>query len=200
MADDTQTIEQAMKALKSETPRITDAIKNLCSILAAVDLARGDKRQPKQPPHEISMLLDIAKVVLACINAHELVSPDEWVQRHTQLESETASDRIAITQYRACHVLRALAAAVPNAKITKLFGRGFINGTRCWSDIDISSRQKLAANPKFAGSEHTITAFLDGWAKSIASERGGGDGSDEDYSGLIWAADFNAALQVQKKI
>lgn len=180
-------LEQAMATLQREKPSITEAMKNWCSILAAVELVRGDA---KQPPHEMAVLLEIAKVVLACINAHELVSPDEWGLRH-QKEGQAVT-----TQYQACH---ALAFGAKNAKLTKLYGRDFMRGTRCWVDgVATSAEEKFASSPKLVASKHTTKAFMHGWSKSISDSEGGGSNVEEDYSGLIWVEDLNAALQAKR--
>ena len=196
----------AMEALKDEQPRISDAMKNFCSVLAATDLttpktaasAPNATKREQQRPHDFKQLISIAKVVLQAINAYELLTPDAWAQAHPQGEEESGAARIeAITTYKACAALRAHAASqlgTSAPKLTKLLGRGYLRATRCWTDGVHAAAAAELARLRFP--PHTVEAFLDGWSKAVDPVQGV-DGA-EDVGGLVWAADFNAALQARR--
>lgn len=176
-------MDAAVDALQADLPRISDAAKSMCSVLAASEITRADETTP---PHELPHLLTIAKVVLKRINAHELPPPDKWAERHPQGAEESGADRIdAITRFKACAAIRFKAAGA-GAKVTKLCGRAFLRATYCWEDgVAEGARSELQGVPA-----HTVDAFLDGWGHAIA-----GDGDDAD---LVWAADFNKALEARR--
>jgi len=181
-------LDAAMEELKSDKPRITDAAKNLVAMLAAADLARGLGREDEQP-HEIASLLAIAKVVLQCVNNYVPPTPDVWAAAHPQGDDEKGSDRIeTLTHYRAAHALHSQATAA-GAKPTKLLGRSYLRATRCTDDVAARVRAECADGTRFPA--HTVSSFLDGWTQSVSAE--------DDDSALVWAADFNAALQARRE-
>ena len=199
----------AMEALKDEQPRISDAMKNFCSVLAATDLVTpktpsaanagpNATKGEQQRPHDFKQLIGIAKVVLQAINAHELLAPDAWAQRHPQGDDESGAARIeALTAYKACSALRAHAASALGTsapKLTKLLGRGYLRATRCWTDGVHAAAAAELARLRFP--PHTVDAFLDGWSKAVDPAQGL-DVAD-DVAGLVWAADFNGALQARR--
>jgi len=192
-------IDAELEALAADMPRISDAMKNWCSVLAAADLSAPSSSAAMLPPHEIGHLLEIAKHVLRCINAHHLLAPEQWALQHPQASEESAADRIAVlTRYRACHALAGKATAA-NTKVSKMLGRGFLAGTRCWPDVRAAAEAAAAA--KFP--QHTLSAFLDGWGKALESGsleklEKTDDGSDS-YATLVWAADFQAALLARRQ-
>lgn len=202
MQSEPHPLDTAMEALKAEVPRISDAIKNFCSVLAAADLvppAEGEK-QKQSPPHKMEHLLHCAKVVLKSINAYEPPSPEAWAETHPQGEEETGTARIeALTAYKASYALATSARRTEGAKVTKLLSRGYLRSTRCWSDSVGAVAADELARLRFP--PHTVKAFLDGWARAIepasATAAAAGE-SGEDLSELVWAADFSAALRVRR--
>ena len=133
-------------------------------------------------------------MALKLINAFTPLPPEQWALTHPQGEDETASDRIdLLTRYRACCALH---TTVTNAghKISKLLGRGYLRGTRLWNDV-VAAQFADAVSGKFPA--HTVAAFCDGWAKAAAADAKD-DESDSDLVSLVWAADFNAALEQRR--
>ena len=141
---DPDPLEAVAEAYRHDLPCITDAMKSLCSYLAATDLVEeaGSGRKPhvSESPsgvitvsltHELPHLLACAKAVLRQINAHTLPHPAEWAEANPQGDEESARCRIdAIANYKACHLLAAQLQATPGAKRTKLLGRRYLRTTR----------------------------------------------------------------------
>lgn len=194
---DAHPLDAAIATLTADVPRITDAMKNFCSVLAAADLT-----DDRVEPHELASLLGLAKVVLKCINAHVLATPDEWAVKHPQGDDETGAARIeSLTRYKACYALRQQLGTASGAKATKLLGRAFLRATSCWEDgVAAAVNDELAkGNHRFP--PRTVHAFLESWATAVGDGVGGGsdgDGADDGISSLVWAADFNAALQARR--
>lgn len=179
-----------MDALKIDTPRITDAMKNLAAFLAAADLT-------SDAPHEIAHLLAMAKIALRLINAHTPPPPDEWAASHPQGDDESGTDRIeAITRYRACHALHAHATGAGH-KVTKLLGRAYLRGTDLWLSgrVGDAVAAEISANASLPA--HTASAFVAAMTTAIA-----GGSSDDDrateLTELVWAQNFASALQARR--
>lgn len=197
-------LETAMDALKSDSPCITDAIKNFTSVLGGQDLVADADKTKQKKPHDMTHLMEIAKVVLKAVNAHDLASPDAWAEKHPQGDDENGGDRIAaITEFRAAHALREHALSAPGAKLTKLFGRRYLRATRIWPDGVGDATAAELARLRFP--RHTVDAFLSGWARAIEPSVGTNDAAkqpDEEadhVSELVWAPDFNAALMARRR-
>jgi hypothetical protein len=195
-------------ALKADArPCVSDAAKNFISVLSAADLvAQPDDVQRQKKPHELAHLAECAKVVLRCINAHELPTPEAWALTHPQGDEESGADRIqALAAFRACHALRAHAVAALGAeqlKLTKLVGRRYLRATRCWEDGVGDAAAAELARLRFP--PHTVSAFLDGWREALShepAESGADADADEadDALRLVWAADFGAAVRARAR-
>ena len=186
-----------MDALKADRPSITEAMKNFASVLGGQDLVADADKTKQKKPHDVNHLIEMAKVVLKCVNAHELLSPDAWAEKHPQGEDESGSDRIdSITNFRAAAALREHAISVPGAKLTKLFGRMYLRATRCWEDGVGDAAAAELARLRFP--RHTVDAFLSGWAQAI-EPAAAKTTDEEDVNELVWAADFNAVLQARRR-
>ena len=155
---DPDPLEAVAEAYRHDPPCITDAMKSLCSYLAATDLVEeaGSGRKPhvSESPggvvtvsltHELPHLLACAKAVLRQINAHTLPHPAEWAEANPQGDDESALCRIdAIANYKACHLLAAQLQATPGAKRTKLLGRRYLRTTRAsWPALRAAAESEL---------------------------------------------------------
>ena len=155
---DPDPLEAVAEAYRNDPPCITDAMKSLCSYLAATDLVEeaGSGRKPhvSESPggvvtvsltHELPHLLACAKAVLRQINAHTLPHPAEWAEANPQGDDESALCRIdAIANYKACHLLAAQLQATPGAKRTKLLGRRYLRTTRAsWPALRAAAESEL---------------------------------------------------------
>ena len=179
-------LDAALTALMDERPRISDAMKNLVSVIAAGDATGAG------PRYEMGHLLAIAKTVLKATNELALPSPSEWAEAHPQGVDEGGVSRIStLTNYKACHTLVTEIQAKAGAKVTKMLGRGLLRHTRCWEDaLRTSCASELAA---LRYPPATVEAVLDAWARSFSSEVA------EDDDLLVWAADFPQALQSRQR-
>ena len=155
---DPDPLEAVAEAYRHDPPCITDAMKSLCSYLAATDLVEeaGSGRKPhvSESPggvvtvsltHELPHLLACAKAVLRQINAHTLPHPAEWAAANPQGDDESALCRIdTIANYKACHLLAAQLQATPGAKRTKLLGRRYLRTTRAsWPALRAAAESEL---------------------------------------------------------
>lgn len=220
-------VETAMAAMQADTPRISDAMKNYCSVLAGnaagaadtafappASAASASSAPPPPPPrYELRDLLDMAKVALKAINDFELPEPAQWNVLHPQADDESGTSRMdALARYRAATLLAARcreAASAPSAtpaakaaKATKLLGRGWLRATRCWEGgaRDAAAAALGASARRFEPA--TVDAFLDGWGAAILADGGaaGGEGGGTAADAdLIWATDFNAAVLARRK-
>jgi len=190
--DDDSTVLAAAAALQGERPSISDAMKSFISVMAGGELAAApcsDKSGAPRKPHEMAHLVACAKAVLRSINAHSLPAPTEWAELHPQGPDELGSERIAaLTDYRACCLLAGQIAASSRAKRTQLFGRKFLQVSRCWPSVRAACEAELAA-ARYP--PHTVEAFLGGWEAAA--------GDDAAESELVWAIDFRAALEARQQ-
>jgi len=210
MSQQSHPMDATLKVLQSETPRISVACKNLVAVVAGQDLvpAAADGESNKKPadkkPHEMQHLLEVAKTILKCVNAYDLPTEQAWQEKHPQGEDESGSERIeAVTAYKACFTASAAvrrvqarpavttySPAAANAKITKLFGRGYLRATKCWEDgVGEACAQELA---RLRFPPHTCKAMLATFEKAIH------DTAEDGDAALIWAADFHAALHARR--
>lgn len=171
-------LEAAASRLRSAQPNISDACKNYLSLLMAGDLVgreigregQGSSAEDSSPPLDHATLMQCAKVTLRALNACTLLSEAGWQEKYPQGEEESASDRLtAVLDYRAAVLLRA-AIAKKEGKITKLFGRNFMQSTHCWEPIADQVKTELESSlPSSAAAAATIGVFLDGWSRAMAS-------------------------------
>ena len=172
-------LEAVAEAYRHDPPCITEAMKSLCSYLAATDLVEeaGSGRKPHVSEsssgvvtvsltHELPHLLSCAKVVLKQINAHTLPHPAEWAEAHPQGDDESAMTRIdAIARYKACHLLAAQLQATPGAKRTKLLGRRYLRTTSDgWGALREAAEAELEV---LHIPERTVEAFMHDWALAV---------------------------------
>merc|ERR1719424_2279112 len=137
-------LEVAAQRLRTDKPCLTDAMKNFTSAYAASALA-PDEHSPRlqQRPLDVGVLLSMARIVLKVLNAHALLSPEEWAASHPQDEDESALARIeALTNYKAASLLAQQVCAA-NAKRNKLFGRQFLLATGCWPAVRAAAQDEL---------------------------------------------------------
>lgn len=187
--------DETIASLSAEQPRMSDALKNLISIMAGQDLvppaeADGAASKPQQRrPHEMQHLLACAKVVLKTINDCALPDPSEWASAHPQGAEEAGGDRIAaLTAYKACHAMQAHAAS-QGAKVTKLLGRSYLRHTSCWADGAAAAAERELTRLRFP--QATVKAFLEGFSNSLDV--------DDDFASLVWARDFAGALDARRR-
>ena len=196
-------LELAAGALRSDTPCISAAMKNFCSVLAASDIAASsgsDGTVQQQKPHDMEHLLACARIMLRSINgqAQKLATVSQWESANPQGAEESALDRItAITNYKACHLLAGQINATAGAKHTKLLGRKFLQASGISETAREAARIDLNSQ-RFP--PHTVDAFLSGWSDAIWDQHSAAEGgaSPLEASSLVWAADFNAALKARQ--
>ena len=166
--------EAVAEAYRHDPPCITDAMKSLCSYLAATDLVEeaGSGRKPhvSESPggvvtvsltHELPHLLACAKAVLRQINAHTLPHPVEWAAANPQGDDESALCRIdAIANYKALTLTLTLSLALALAlalaptltlalALTLTLGVPPARGTaagNAWRQADQAARPPLPAH------------------------------------------------------
>lgn len=188
MSDDP--LEEAAQRLRTDKPCITDAMKNFTSAYAGQALA-PDEHSPhlQQRPPDVAVLLAIAKIVLKVLNAHALLSVEEWAASHPQDEDESAFARIeALTNYKAAFLL-AQQVAVANAKRSKLFGRQFLLATGCWPAVQAAAQDELLRQ-RYPTAD--TSAFLERWSAALTGE-------DAGLAELVWAEEFNTVLQARRE-
>lgn len=120
------------------------------------------------------------------INSYEPCTEAEWAEKYPQTDEQAGLDRLdLLAEFRVARVL-SQHGRKSGAKNTKLFGRKFLQATRCWDELRPRAAGELAALD-----EPTVTAFLEGWA-------GAASGSDPEMAALVWATDFSAAVQARR--
>lgn len=189
-------LEAAAKRIGNDKPCITDAIKNYCTCMAANGLS-SDERQ--RPP-ELGDLLAIARIVLRQINAVMLPAVEEWALAHPQGDDESALDRIEkLTRYNAAYLL-AKQCRTADTKLTKVLGRQFLLAADCWDAVRAASQAELTRQ-RYASA--LTSTFLDGWGAALTgldaiTETGQDTGQVAGLSELVWATDFQGALEVRR--
>jgi len=195
----TDPLEEAAATYRQDAPRISDAMKNWCSVLAGSQLtaAPSQSGETAKKVHSMEHLLACAKTVLRLINAHALACPHEWAEEHPQGADESALDRVtALTNYKACFLLAEQIKATPGAKVTKLTGRSFLKTTGLWITVRQVAAKELAS---LRFPPHTVEAFLSGWGDAIDGTGEQDKSSLEALSPLVWAADFGAELKARQQ-
>jgi len=200
MASDEDPLDAVLAAMMQERPCISDAMKNVVSVLASKDIVSAavvDATPPAAshttgPSHNLGHLLAIAKCILKATNEHMLLSPAEWAVAHPQGEEESGASRIdALTNYKASFALVAEARSKPGAKVTKLLGRSLLRHTRCWED---ALRERCASElAALRYPPSTVDAFLNAWGDSLWAD------ADSELQ-LVWEVDLQAALQARQRV
>ena len=80
-------------------------------------------------------------------------------------------------------------------KVSKFFGISYFHWTKCWPSIKEKTLQYIADTNKSISSDET-NIFLDIYEAAL---NGTTITAATDYSSLIWAKDFNAALHERHK-
>lgn len=211
MADESPyPIDPAMAALKADAPSISDAMKNLCSVIAAPSFVSSDDTTGSMPtPHELPHVLKVAQLVLSSINNHVLLPQHEWAELHPQGADETGAARVEmLTNYRAATLLatQITESAAKGAKLTKLFGRKFLQVSRIWEDGVREAASKELAAAVAAGTlpSGTVDAFLSKFGDAIhggSSSPSADGGDDDDTASLMWSTkgDFDKALERRRE-
>lgn len=177
---DTQLSEFVQEA-QSESPKIEAAVKNLISLLVSTrDVDMKDA-------------LAIAKSLLKAIHNTPLLTVDEYCLKYPQKNEQSGVDRLnEVCKLKTVIELRERVIA-HQAKISKLFGRKYFAWTRCWPDIRSVVQADMKANASIA--EETMEVFLIVFGASLTADQALSD----DYSDLIWCADFAGGLAAHKK-
>ena len=171
-----EALEKSADVFRNEKPRIADALKNFCSVLAANDLASGADLGKQ---HDMSHLLACARVTSKLINGYT-PPPAEASDRDDKLDRE------------ACHLL-ALQCKQHGGKVTKLLGRGYLRTSDCFGAGGLRDAADAALTAQRLPPQ-TVSSFLDGWVASIA----GGDAEAEQLVELVWAEDLPRTLQARR--
>jgi len=186
---DEELIDAVVAALQAEKPVISDAVKSLISLVVASHATAADRAAAPKGAGDLAMVTSCGRALLKAINSHVLPPPPQWALEHPQAEQETALERIeTMTTYRACHALAARCAKA-GAKPTRMLGRGFLRGTRCWETVSDSCRAQLLEQ-RFP--PPLVDTFLDRFGRSLAA------GSEEEEV-LVWAADLPRAIEERRR-
>lgn len=164
----------------------------------------------------------LAKALLHIIQTQPLFSVAEYCRRHPQGENESGLSRLDsiaryealpwylssytytelhtlintryYNRYKCIFALRELCLK-KGEKVSKFFGISYFHWTKCWPSIKEKTLQYIADTNKSISSDET-NIFLDIYEAAL---NGTTITAATDYSSLIWAKDFNAALHERHK-
>lgn len=220
--------KQYVDTLQQEQPSIYLSVKNLCAFVLGsnlhVECTSSDNRCIVRPLSS-TLVMQLAKVLLQNISNYELPPVSEYSTTFPQGASQPALDRLdEIGKYKAVHQLRGMAVK-GGGKVTWLFGKSYLLWSRCWPLIRQRTRDAFANSEgqKGPGPSDSILEdvdrVLDIYEASLGLEKQKKEGTSEndqpivgtvlvqsvnasvsDNSDLIWAADFNCALQRRQHI
>lgn len=164
--------------LLDDVPKIDSALKNLIAMCMANVQASSDRASESDAHLQImgaarylhsciSPLLPLdnrlyCRAILKEINSHRLVSPAQWGLEHPQ-EDLPALDRLSsISKYKsAVYLLSKISSQ--NMKVSKCFGRKYLDATQLWPAI----YQKLSATPEASG--EIFSSFITQFHNSMTS-------------------------------
>lgn len=122
-------MDQYIKQVLSENPKIDSAIKNLLSILIS-KFYHDD-----ETPMDYSSSMACAKIFLKTLNKYQLTETNEYFSNYKQEEKQSGIERIdEICKYK---VILALHKDCLNKteKISKRFGKSYFLWTNSWSSL-----------------------------------------------------------------
>lgn len=158
-------------AIMEEEPKISEAAKNLFTVLLAEGFA------------DATALHACSKVVLQGITAHEMLQVPQWGLEHPQGEQQTATARIEqLGEYKVRYTVWKM-AKTSGARPTKMLGRSWLRSV--WTDIEpnvLTSTRKADMDAQHG------EGLFEQYVERFRSEL-------EDDSSMFWVADFDQVLR-----
>lgn len=176
-------LDSLLQMIVSDTPRIDASVKNLMTILMSnVEFNEMISQ---------SELFVCARTLLQTIQSTSLKSIDSYLSENPQETTQTADNRLTeVCRYKVVWTYRE-SIIRSNKKVSQSFGRLYFVWANCWNEIKIHSKAALIEKHL---DENGIDYFLQKYEKSLFDHN-----SESSDSDLIWADNFNAALQRRQK-
>jgi hypothetical protein len=187
-----QHYETILKELMNETPKITEAAKNVLSHeLAKLTVNTSEKAEDsrKVVVFDAPELLSSIKLVLKCITNLQLEDPLEWGRKNSQKPEQSGIQRIEeITKYKAAYALWRRAKNAGQSP-SKLLGKTFLQiiWTQVRHEVLTPVQQPITSTRK----NETLLFVVEAFERSL-------DDQNID-SQLIWAADINKVVATRHK-
>ena len=158
-------------ALMKEVPKITDAAKNMFTVLLAECFA------------DATALHACSKVVLQSITAHEMLDTPQWGLEHPQGEQQAATARIEqLGEYKVRYTVWKTAKA-SGSRPTKLLGRSWLRSV--WADIEPSVLTDVRkAEMDALHGEGLFAEYVTRFRTEL-----------EDDGSMFWVSDFDRVLR-----
>lgn len=161
------------EALMTEEPKISEAAKNIFTVLLAEGFA------------DATALHACSKVVLQAITAHEMLQVPQWGLAHPQGEQQTATARIEqLGEYKVRYTVWSMAKS-SGARPTKMLGRSWLRSV--WADIEPGVLTRTRQSEMDA--QHGEGLFKE-YVMRFRSEL-------EDDSSMFWVPDFDRVLRAK---
>lgn len=155
--------------VQQELPTIYVSVKNL--IACALGKNYEAPLEPKMQPQNV---MTCAKYLLQAIRSHPLPDVEQFCEEHPQPEDQLGVDRLEdICKYKVIHALR-YKAEEKGGKITRLFGKSYIQWSKMWSSFRRTTVELLQENTHIPMEEiefflRTYEASLDLEGKRVPS-------------------------------
>lgn len=185
--------DEEVKMVAEELPKIDSALKNCASVLSAASLTRSES----DPGTSRSQLewINCMKIFYKAVNLQTFKESPQWGVEHPQGQEQSALDRV--DQIKRYKVLKSLHDKVlgSDGKPGKYLGKKFFSwaeGTfeevkqRAYSLANLSDSD--IRNIESVPGKYAIVEFCEVLEQSLVKD-------DKEYADLIWAVDFQKALQ-----
>ena len=182
--------DEEVKLAMEDMPKLDGALKNCASVLTATSLTRSET----DPGVSRSQLewISCMKIFYKAVNLQTFKESPQWGVEHPQGEDQSALDRV--DQIRRYKVIKSLCdkVAASDAKPGKYLGKKFF----AWADgtfEEVKQRAYSLANLSDSDINKTedkcaLVEFCECMEQSLKED-------DKEYADLIWAVDFQKALQ-----
>lgn len=198
----TLSIGNLVRSFQDDKPSISDAMKNLLSVLMAEDVTAGpdDLSQKDNPAH----LLACAKAILKRVNGFILEPPDVWASKQTTTAANelpsaaTNTNHDVNSRYEVCHRLMERVRETPEAVPTKLFGWRFFEATRCSKDVLVAARRDLESLGAASVPPESIDRFFSSWAQAVDGRGTLDVGLQGELQSLVWSTDLKASIRAKR--
>ena len=185
--------DERLKQIVSEVPKLDAACKNLCSALIAESNSRSETDQVGPRRTELQWI-NTMKLFYRELQRYELLDSPQYGLEHPQTEDQTAIDRIEqLTRYnviKACHDKVRSSGNKPG----KYFGKRYFTWAQGTLE-EIRDRAKLQLSEELQG---ILDEFVDALSVSLVDTTSEDD-METSRADLVWAVDFNKALQARQK-
>ena len=191
--------------LCNEKPRISDAVKNLLTILTASlkTASEEDRRRYVREgrPERIEEILQLSRGFLKTIDENEskkkFPNPIEFERLYPQTKSQSAVERLdQVAEYKVLYVLVQRIRRAERAKCTKLLGKSYCAFLLRYPLCFRFEERFCCTMEKKGVTKRKSTWFLNAVRYSLRCGEGNVEERllDPEYAKLVWSEDFKRDL------